>query len=112
MVEICNWLIEAKIEKKVDVLINDNISMLKKKQEELTEAFKNNDFAVVARISEVIKVFSEQQNKDIISIKSDKPFINGIDDGRYLSVEDDVAFYNKAILGDAAAQAKLAFIYS
>lgn len=111
LVEICHWFIEAKIEKKVDVLINDNIEMLKKKQEELTEAFKKNDFAAVARISEEIKVLSEQQIKDIIGIKSENPAINGIDDGRYLSEEDKLAYYNKAVLGDAAAQAELANLY-
>ena len=112
LVEICHWLKEAKIEKKVDVLINDNIEMLKKKQEELTKAFKKNDFVAVARISEEIKVLSEQQNKDIISIKSDNLSINQIDDGRYLSDEEDIAYYNKAISGDADAQEELAFIYS
>ena len=81
LVEICRWLIEAKIDKKVDTLINDNIEMLKKKQNELTEAFKKNDFAAVSRISEEIKVLSEQQNKDIIDLKSD----DEVDDGRYLS---------------------------
>lgn len=111
LVEICHWLIEAKIEKKVDVLINDNIEMLKKKQEELSKAFKKNDFAAVARISEEIKVLSEQQNKDIINIKSDGPSINQIDDGHYLSKKGDIEYYNKAIRGDAAAQAKLADIY-
>ena len=90
LVEICRWLIEAKIDKKVDTLIKDNIEMLKKKQNELTEAFKKNDFAAVARISEEIKVLSEQQNKDIIGIKSDNLSINQIDDGRYLSDEENL----------------------
>lgn len=107
LVEICRWLIEAKIDKKVDTLINDNIEMLKKKQNELTEAFKKNDFAAVSRISEEIKVLSEQQNKDIIDLKSD----DEVDDGRYLSKENDIVYYKKAVIGDEVAQAELSRIY-
>lgn len=107
LVEICRWLIEAKIDKKVDTLIKDNIEMLKKKQNELTEAFKKNDFAAVARISEEIKVLSEQQNKDIINLKSD----DEVDDGRYLSKEEEITYYKRAVIGDVVAQAKLSSIY-
>lgn len=67
---ICHWLVDAIIDKQVKTVISDNVNVLKKKTRELEEAFKKNDFAAVARLSEEIKALSDKQREDIHVIKS------------------------------------------
>lgn len=66
---ICHWLVDAIIDKQVKTVISDNVNVLKKKTHELEEAFKKNDFAAVARLSEEIKALSDKQREDIHVIK-------------------------------------------
>lgn len=67
---ICHWLVDAIIDKQVKTVITDNVNVLKGKTRELEEAFKRNDFAAVARLSEEIKALSDKQREDIHVIKS------------------------------------------
>ena len=67
---ICHWLVDAIIDKQVKTVISDNVNVLKGKTRELEEAFKKNDFAAVARLSEEIKALSDKQREDIHVIKS------------------------------------------
>ena len=70
LVDICKWLVDAKIEKKVETVIESNIKLLQEKQRELEKAFKNNDMTAVARISDEIKDLSTSQSIDIKRIKN------------------------------------------
>ncbi|MCR5175651.1 MAG: sel1 repeat family protein [Anaerovibrio sp.] len=74
LVDICKWLVDAKIEKKVETVIESNIKLLQEKQRELEKAFKNNDMPAVARISDEIKDLSTSQSIDIKKIMTPNGF--------------------------------------
>lgn len=76
LVDICKWLVDAKIEKKVETVIESNIKLLQEKQRDLEKAFKNNDMTAVAKISDEIKNLSQTQNKDINNIKEPSEYQN------------------------------------
>lgn len=72
---ICHWLVDAIIDKQVKTVISGNVNVLKKKTRELEEAFKKNDFAAVARLSEEIKALSDKQREDTYVIKRESTIV-------------------------------------
>lgn len=69
--DICHWIIDAIIDKQVNTLITDNVSVLEEKTRELNDAFKRNDFEVVIKLTDEIKRLSQKQSKDIDIIRDE-----------------------------------------
>lgn len=115
---ICHWLVDAIIDKQVKTVISDNVNVLKKKTRELEEAFKRNDFAAVARLSEEIKALSDKQREDIHVIKSGSS-INADELYKQAKQKKDKEDYKEAFKlfmlaaekGHAAAQYEVGYAY-